>query len=134
MANICQTFAQAKALQNSLNQQFDRSQNAPIRFRRNVAALALSLFSCLTASVCHAQSHDVICRDGAGDFDTEFHTGVKVHVGAARNGELATRVCEATLSWTNQNLVITAAAAQVDVDALGVDLGLAVPVVAFQVK
>ena len=134
MANICQTFAQAKALQNSLNQQFDRSQSAPIRFRRNVAALALSLFSCLTASVCHAQSHDVICRDGAGDFDTEFHTGVKVHVGAARNGELATRVCEATLSWTNQNLVITAAAAQVDVDALGVDLGLAVPVVAFQVK
>jgi hypothetical protein len=76
----------------------------------------------------------VICRDGAGDFDAEFHTGVKVHVGAARNGELATRVCEATLSWANQKLVITAAAAQLDVDALGVDLGLAVPVVAFQVK
>jgi len=94
----------------------------------------LFLLSCLTATVCHAQIHDVICRDGAGDFDTEFHTGVKVHVGAARNGELATRVCEATLSWTNQNLVITAAAAQLDVDALGVDLGMAVPVVAFQVK
>jgi len=134
MANICQTFAQAKALENSSGPPCDRLQSVPIRLRRSAVALALSLLSCLTATVCHAQSHDVICRDGAGDFDTEFHTGVKVHVGAARNGELATRVCEATLSWTNQNLVITAAAAQVDVDALGVDLGLAVPVVAFQVK
>src|SRR6267378_540471 len=105
-----------------------------MRFSRNSAALALSLLSCLTANVCHAQTHDVICRDGAGDFDTEFHTGVKVHVGAARNGELATRVCEATLTWTNQNLVIMAAAAQLDVDAFGVDLGLAMPVVAFQAK
>jgi hypothetical protein len=105
-----------------------------MRFRRSAAALALFSLSFLTASVCQAQIHDVICRDGAGDFDTEFHTGVRVHVGAARNGELATRVCEATLSWTNQNLVITAAAAQLDVDALGVDLGLAVPVVAVQVK
>jgi hypothetical protein len=134
MANICHPYSQSNALENSPNPRSDRSQNTSIRFRRSAAGLALSLFSCLTASVCQAQIHDVICRDGAGDFDTEFHTGVKVHVGAARNGELATRVCEATLSWTNQNLVITAAAAQVDVDALGVDLGLAVPVAAFQVK
>ncbi len=133
MENICQPFAQAKASENSSSPRCDRSQSAPIRLRRSAAALALFLLSCLTASVCHAQIHDVICRDGAGDFDTEFHTGIKVHVGAARNGELATRVCEATLSWTDQNLVITAAA-QLDVDALGVDLGLAVPVVAFQVK
>src|SRR6266404_4356373 len=134
MAKICQTFAQAKALENSSGPRCDRLQSVPIRLRRSAVTLALSLLSCLTATVCHAQSHDVICRDGAGDFDTEFHTGVKVHVGAARNGELATRVCEATLTWTNQNLVIMAAAAQLDVDAFGVDLGLAVPVVAFQAK
>jgi len=134
MANICQTFAQAKALENSSGPRCDRLQSVPTRLRRSAVAVALSLLSCLTATVCHAQSHDVICRDGAGDFDTEFHTGVKVHVGAARNGELATRVCEATLTWTNQNLVIMAAAAQLDVDAFGVDLGLAVPVVAFQAK
>jgi hypothetical protein len=134
MANICQPYSQSKALEHSPHPRSDRSQNTPIRFDRSTAALALSLLSCLSTSVCHAQSHDVICRDGAGDFDTEFHTGVKVHVGAARNGELATRVCEATLSWANQNLVITTAAAQLDVDALGVDLGMAVPVVAFQVK
>src|SRR6267378_4359758 len=127
-------FAQAKALENSSGPRCDRLQSVPIRLRRSAVALALSFLSCLTATVCHAQSHDVICRDGAGDFDTEFHTGVKVHVGAARNGELATRVCEATLTWTNQNLVIMAAAAQLDVDAFGVDLGLAVPVVAFQAK
>ncbi len=134
MANICQPYSQTKALENSPNPRSDRSQHTPIRLRRGAAALALSLLSCLTASVCHAQSHDVICRDGAGEFDTEFHTGIKVHVGAARNGELATRVCAATLSWNKENLDIVAAAAEVDVDAFGVDLGLAVPVVAFQVK
>src|SRR5712671_3428889 len=86
------------------------------------------------ARVCQAQSHDVICDKGAGDFEAEFRTGVKVHVGAARNGELATRLCDAALSWDKGNLAIAASASQLDVDAFGVDLGLGVPVVAFQVK
>jgi hypothetical protein len=134
MANICQTYAQSKAPENSSSPPADRVPSVPVRFRCGAAALALFLLSCLTASVCHAQTHDVICRDGAGDFEFEFHTGVAVHVGAARNGELATRVCEAALSWNNQNLVIAAAASQLDVDAFGVDLGLGVPVVTLQVK
>ena len=86
------------------------------------------------AGVCHAQNHDVICKNGAGDFEEEFHTGVRAHVGAARNGELATRLCDATLSWENGNLAVATATSQLDVDAFGVDLGLGVPVVAFQVK
>jgi hypothetical protein len=134
MANIFQPYAQTKALKNSSSLPSDRVHSAPVRFRCAAASLALFLLSCLTASVCHAQSHDVICRDGAGDFESEFHTGVKVHVGAARNGGLATRVCEATLSWNQQDLVVAAAASQLDVDAFGVDLGVGVPVVAFQVK
>ena len=96
--------------------------------------LALFLLSCLTASVCHAQSRDVVCRGGVGFFEAEFPTGVKVHVGASRIGELEARVCEAALSWGDQNLVVSDAAPELDIDAFGADLGLGVPVVAVQVK
>jgi len=134
MANICQKYAQGETLENLPRLLSDDAQSAPVRFCRGAAALALLLLFGVTASVCHAQRHDVNCSDGAGDFDAEFRTGVKVHVGAARNGELATRVCEATLSWNKQNLVIAPMASQLDVDAFGVDLGVGLPVVAFQVK
>jgi hypothetical protein len=98
------------------------------------SGLILFLFSCLTASACHAQSRDVVCRGGAGFFEAEFPTGVKVHVGASMLGELEARVCEAALSWGDQHLVISDAAPDLDIDAFGVDLGLGVPVVAAQVK
>ena len=91
-------------------------------------------FSFLTAGICHAQIHDVVCRDGNGEFEAEFHTGVKVRVGAARNGELAARACHAALSWGDRNLVVAASASQLDVDAFGVDLGVGAPVVTLQVK
>jgi hypothetical protein len=134
MANIGHVFARSRVLKNSSNQPSDCARGAPVRFRRGAMALALFLLFCITASVCRAQSHGVICNDGIGDFEAEFHTGVKVQVGAARNGELATRVCEAALSWNKQTLVIAAEASQLDVDALGVDLGVGVPVVTFQLK
>src|SRR5260221_5409124 len=134
MAKICQTSAWSKHPENSSTPPPDRVQTSPVRFRCSAPALALFLFSCVTPRVSHAQSHDVICLDGEGDFASEFRTGVKVRVGAARNGGLATRVCEAALSWNNENLVVAAEASQVDVDAFGVDLGAGVPVVAFQVK
>jgi len=84
---------------------------------------------------CHAQSREVLCRNGSGNFEADFHTGVKVRAGAARKaeGQLAGRVCEATLSWDKQQIVITGKA-QLDVDVFGVDLGLGGPVVAFQLK
>jgi len=86
--------------------------------------------------VCHAQSRDPLCSDGSGKFEAEFHTGVKLRVGAARETEasLATRVCEATLSWDKQETVVSTEAAQLDVDVFGVDFGIGGPVVAFQVK
>lgn len=134
MANICQPYTQSKALENSSSLQSNRSRRAPVPFHFGASALALFLLSGITPKICHAQSHDVICVDGTGDFETEFQSGAKVHVGAARNGGLAARVCEATLSWNKQNLVVATAASQLDVDAFGVDLGVGVPVVAFQVK
>jgi len=76
-----------------------------VRLRRAISVktvfqftTALFLLSFISASSCHAQSRDVLCRDGVGVFETEFHhTGVTVHVGAGRNQELAARVCEASL-------------------------------------
>src|ERR1700674_5093364 len=134
MAMICQTYAQSKTSENSSSPPSDRVQSGPVRFRCAAAALALFLLSCLTAGVCHAQSRDVVCRGGVGFFEAEFPTGVRVHVGASRIGELEARVCEAALSWGDQNLVVSAAAPELDIDAFGVDLGLGVPVVAVQVK
>ena len=96
--------------------------------------LAIFSFSILAASNCHAQNRDILCRDGVGDFDVEFLTGVKVHVGAGRNQELAARVCDASLYWSNQTLAITSAVSELDIDALGVDLGLGSPILALQQK
>src|ERR1700688_17292 len=134
MAMICQTYPQSKTSENSSSPPSDRVQSGPVRFRCAAAALGLFLLACLTAGVCHAQSRDVVCRGGVGFFEAEFPTGVRVHVGASRIGELEARVCEAALSWGDQNLVVSAAASDLDIDAFGVDLGLGMPVVAVQVK
>jgi len=106
---------------------------APLR-RSVKSGLALFLLFCLTAGVCQAQSRDVVCHEGGGDFAAQFHAGVRVRVGPSRNGELESRVCEATLSWADQNLLIATAASDVDLDAFGVDLGVGAPVAAVQVK
>ena len=88
----------------------------------------------VVAGASRAQTQDVLCNRGTGNFYTEFRTGVSVRVEAARNGELAARLCRAVLSWQNQKLVIAEQALQVDVDALGADIGLGTAVIAFQVK
>ena len=134
MAMICRTYALSKTSKSSFNQPSDRVQSAAFRFRCAAAALGLFLLSCLTAGVCQAQSRDVVCREGVGFFEADFPTGVRLHVGASRIGELEARVCEAALSWGDQNLVVSDAAPELDIDAFGVDLGLGMPVVAVQVK
>src|SRR5580700_3159072 len=76
-------------------------------------------------SVCHAQVDPVVCSAGDGSFETAFHTGVKVEVGPARRDGLAVRMCQGTLSWDKQQVLVVAPSAfEVDIDALGVDLGL----------
>src|SRR5579863_7016543 len=134
MAKICQKYLPGKTSETISSQPSGHVQYAAPRFRPSAATLGLFLFSCLTGGVCYAQSHDVVCRGGVGYFEAEFPTGVKAEVGASRIGELEARVCEAALSWGDQNLVISEAAPELDIDAFGVDLGLGVPVVAVQVK
>jgi len=101
----------------------------------NCGAVVMVLFCFLcVSSLCRAQDHDVLCSHGSGSFEAEFHGGVIVQVRAARNGKLATRGCEATLGWDKHSVIVATGVSQLDVDAFGVDLGLGVPVAAFQVK
>jgi hypothetical protein len=132
MDKICQTCARRKTSENLSIPPSDCVPGTPFRF--GAAAFALFLLSCLTPILCDAQSRNVVCRGGAGYFEAEFATGVKVRVGAAKLGELENRVCESALSWGDQRLVVSDAAPELDVDAFGVDLGMGVPVVAVQVK
>lgn len=107
-----------------------------------IHALRLGLLSSLLPlgfvptffSTCLGQTRDVVCDDGYGKFETKFISGVSVIVGATKNGELAKRSCSGTLAWDGQDRLVAVDASQVDIDVLGVDLGLGMPVIAFQVK
>jgi hypothetical protein len=98
-----------------------------------IVALLIFLYGA-TLGVCQSQPRSILCTAAGGSFDAEFRTEVKVHVGAARNGELATRACAAKLTWDKQELVIATGVSQLDLDAFGADLGDGVPVAAFQTK
>ena len=100
---------------------------AQVRWHLSTVVLATSIFCC-------GQSHDGLCNAGFGEFQTKFGTGVSVTVGAARNGGFATRACSARLGWGHQELPVLSRAAMLDIDALGIDLGLGSPIVAFQTK
>lgn len=83
----------------------------------------------------YGQEQRILCNEGLGSFSTQFKSGVTVKVGASkRNGTFASRTCDATLSWGKKELPVARGALQVDIDVLGADLGLGVPVVAFQLR
>jgi hypothetical protein len=134
MSEIRQTLTRSSIVENPGCAPRNRAPWPALRFVRRAAAGGLFLFVGLAPYACQAQNHDVICRDGTGEFESTWREGMTVRVGAARNGGLAARVCDATLAWGDQNLVVAPAAAQADIDALGTDVGLGVPVVAFQTK
>jgi hypothetical protein len=101
---------------------------------RAVKAMSLSLFWLVSSAYCFSQMHDVVCADGDGGFEAQFNTGITVRVGAARNGNFASRACAGTLSWDKQELSVAGEAFQLDVDGFDFDLAVGVPVVTFQVK
>ncbi len=92
------------------------------------------LFFCATISLGNSQTRDVLCLHGSDSFSTLFQTGVQTRVGAAKNGGLSVRACEVWLSWGDQRLTVASEASAADLDAFGVDLGLGVPVAAFQIQ
>jgi len=134
MSEIGQKFSRTTPSELPCRPQDNRVPKAARRALRVLPGAVLFLFSFLTAGVCHAQNHDVICRDGTGEFEAQSHSGVSVRVGAARSEGLAARICEAEIGWADQKLVVAPEAVQLDIDAFGVDMGLAAPVVALQIK
>jgi hypothetical protein len=91
-------------------------------------------FLCVAFHFCLAQTPYLVCEDGSGRFETKFVSGVSATVGPAKSGGLAKRSCDGSLAWDGRDLSVAAEASQVDIDVLGVDLGLGTPVVAFQVR
>jgi hypothetical protein len=102
--------------------------------RWSARQLTLALLFCAIAGACHAQGEAVVCHNGTGSFEAAFPSGVSVQVGAERREGLARRECEGALLWNNSKVVVASGAAQLDVDAFGIDLGVGTPVATFQVK
>ena len=101
---------------------------------RQLARTGMLLSFCVMAAVGSIEAQDVVCSGGFGSFKSTFATGVTVSVDARRNADFAGRVCEAKLNWADKDLMVEPKAWQVDVDAMGIDLGLGAPVVAFQIR
>jgi hypothetical protein len=92
------------------------------------------LVICAMATARFGEAQDMVCGGGFGSFKSTFATGVTVAVGATRSAQFAGRACEAKLLWDKQDVLVEPKAWQVDVDAMGIDLGLGSPLVAFQIK
>jgi hypothetical protein len=99
-----------------------------------LAGTLLLLSFSIVAIVPGSDRQEAVCSGGFGSFKASSLSGVTVSVDATRNAQFAAHFCEAKLGWDKQDLVVEPKAWQVDVDAMGVDLGLGSPVVAFQVK
>jgi hypothetical protein len=102
------------------------------RFALHRTALLASL--ALIPMAGNAKNSDAVCQNGAGRFSAKSSTGVAVFVGTRKVEGFGSRDCEALLSWNEQQLIAVPHAWQLDVDAMGIDLGLGSPVLALQMK
>lgn len=101
-----------------------------------------ALLLCVVWTGGWAQSRQVVCDRGHGSFEasafneatTRVPNDLTVRVGAVASGGFATRSCEAVLRWGKNRKVMVEAAAQLDIDVFGADLGFGVPVVAFFIR
>jgi hypothetical protein len=96
---------------------------------RTLVLLALSLL----APALRAAEPQRVCVEGSGSFKAKLRNDVVVTVGAAHAGGFAQRSCQAHLSWKNHTVEVASGAADIDADALDVDLGLGQNVAAFQI-
>jgi hypothetical protein len=81
----------------------------------------------------------LVCDKGDGSFHGTLPDGapnrdIAVSVEAPKTSGFAARSCQAKLTWGKHELVVAPDAAQIDIDAMGADLGLGSLVVAFQLK
>ena len=95
---------------------------------------ALMILACLVMAFgSRGQAQEPLCSGGFGTFKSDFRTGVTVSVGAVKQAGFAGRMCSAKLEWDQQELVVEPSAWEIDLDAMGIDLGLGAPVATFQI-
>jgi hypothetical protein len=99
-----------------------------------LASTMMVLSFCVMTIVRGSAAQNVVCSGGFGSFKAVFATGVAVSVGAKPNSEFAARTCRAKIDWDKQEFLVEPEAWEVDVDAMGIDLGLGSPAVTFQIK
>ena len=102
--------------------------------RRVTTFWAAALLLCVISSTAAAQVQRPLCRDGNNEFQADYKLSVFVTVQPGKNGDMALRVCDASLNWETQKLTVAEHAAQIDLDLFGVDLESGLPVAGFQVK
>jgi hypothetical protein len=100
---------------------------------RFCACMVFACFAMVLGRGSEAQE-EPLCSAGFGSFKSDFHTGVNVSVGAVKQAGFAGRMCSAKLEWEQQELVVAPSAYEVDLDAMGIDLGLGAPVATFQIR
>lgn len=98
------------------------------------SSIVVLVVICTVFYVSAAAGQQYLCDQGSGKFAARTQEGVEVTVGPEREGGLAKRVCDASINWGKDRLVVAANAATVDLDMLGATLGKMGPVAAFQVR
>ena len=76
----------------------------------------------------------MLCDHGNNSFSFDSPSGVSVLIGPSHAGGFAARKCAAELTWRKQRLSVADQVPQIDLDLFNVDIGLASPVAAFEVK
>jgi hypothetical protein len=76
----------------------------------------------------------MLCDHGNNNFSFDSSSGVSVLIGPSHAEGFAARKCTAEFAWHKQRLVVADQVAQVDLDLFDVEIGVAGPVAAFQVK
>ncbi|HEY6467038.1 MAG TPA: hypothetical protein VIY69_13655 [Candidatus Acidoferrales bacterium] len=98
--------------------------------------MAVAIFLCGLPATLQGQGHarSVVCDKGDGKFEAQFGTDIRVYAGPSMSGDFEARSCSASITWNKQVVTVASDLPEVDVDALGIDVGLGTPVAAFQVS
>src|SRR2546427_4931059 len=81
--------------------------NSPLKFGSFLFAWALVLLFGGLVNPCAAQIRSPLCNGGDNQFQANYHTGIGASVGPGHSGGLATRACEADLTWEPQKAMVS---------------------------
>jgi hypothetical protein len=98
--------------------------------------LATVLCLCGLARISRGQgqtpARSVVCDKGDGKFAAQFGTDITVYAGPSMSGDFEARSCTAAITSNKRVITVASGLPEVDIDGLGIDVGLGVPVAAFQ--